>query len=834
MQRHAQAPRVVPATALLAVLLSMLVPSLAEARLAVGANFRMNVPALPGRGIDAVSLAVNPRNARHIVAVHADWASGQCEHRVSFDRGRKWTGTPFQAPEGYGDFPCNVGPHLAEHMQSGGVAFGSGQNVYATFAASKPLPNGSEEGKSLLAVVSRDGGRTWGRAQVVAPGGPSSREGPNHALPTIAVDPAREGGPAQDRVFVSAAASQTRGDTTTENVVVVTSSDSGSTWGPAVPVNSSAQNALEQSQPVIARDGTVYLSWRERGRGERPGTFTPKGFVVVSKSSDQGRTWTQSRTAEVTGYSYAGPAQFPFTANQAFTASTFPRLGIDPRNDALYVVYGQGPVSASRRGGPPGATAADHFIDPDQDVWIQRSADGAGTWTTPQRINTAPPAQVEITQTRHPWVSVSRSGRVDVVWQDRRHWYRGCTHTHVACQEARLGDTYYAFSRNGGRTFSRNHRISDRSTNNDVGFDYRFGTYWAYAPVAVPQGGNGLLVGWMESRRGNVENDNQDIYLARVRHGARGELPVRRVRTARGVSAFSVAMSRLAYRGGPEAVLAGTFVTRPWTRVVVVNRRDVGGALTGGVLARANVGTVLATGAGGLSAAVKAEVARLAPVGAYVVGDETRLSAQVVSDLAAAGVPADQVVRVAGTDDADTARLMAVAADRRTQAQKDAGAPAFDAAIVVEPGSPEAATAAVLAANRRLPVLFTASDTLPAATRQALTDLNIDTTLVIGPDDVVSDAVLAELPGPLRVAGSDVFGTSGAVVTQQRIRGVPDNVLYVTGHRSRMRNVLVGPAIARIGGLHLVARGGAAGAQRTVQGSRRLRSSVTRLVTLGR
>ena len=833
MKRSPVARRLVGALALPILVLGLLTPAVADARLGVSPNFRLGVPPLPGRGVDAVSLAVNPRNARHIVEVNADWAAGQCEYRVSFDGGRRWNGGAFKAPAGFGDFPCNVGPHLAEHMQSGGVAFGSGQNVYATFASNKPKADGTEEGKSLLAVISRDGGRTWGDAQVVAAGGPSAKQGPDHVLPTIAVDAARAGGPSEDRIYVSAASGQAqREGASTENVVVVSSSDAGSTWGPAIAVNTAEQNAIEQSQPVIDRDGTVYVAWRERGRSAQPGKFTPQGSVIVSKSTDQGKTWTQTKTAEVTGYSYGGPTQFPFTAGQSFTASTFPRMGIDPRNDTLYLVYGQGPGAKARRAGEPKATASDHFINPDQDVWFQSSEDDSATWSLPRTINTAPLNQTEITQTRHPWVSVSSKGRVDVLWQDRRHWYRGCVHTHVACNEARLGDTYYTYSRDGGQTFSRNHRISDRSTNNDVGFDYRFGTYWAYAPAMVYQGAN-LLVGWMESRRGNLENDSQDVYLARVRHGVKGRRPVRRIGGG-GAAKFSVAMSKRAYPGGPEAVLAGVFVTRPWTRLVVVNKKDVGGALAGGVLARANIGTVLATPAGGLTAAAKAEVARLAPIGAYVVGDEGKLSAQVISDLAAAGVPADQVVRLEGTDDADTARLVAAAADRRTQAEKDEGEEAFDAAIVVNPDSRDAVTAAVLAANRRLPVLFAGRDSVPAATQQALKDLAIDQTLVIGRRAVISDAVLAGLPEPRRLGRSDAFATSRAVVTEQRVRGVPDNIMYVTNGRNRMHTALLGAAVARIGGLQLVARGGSVGAQQTVRRSKRLRASVTRLVAVGK
>lgn len=810
---------------------SVLFATAAGARVSVSPNWRLETPLRPARGFDAVSLAVDPRNARHIVATDADWVAGLCEFQVSFDGGREWTAGTFKMPPGFMSAPCTVGPHPAEHMQNAAVAFGSRRNVYAVFASARPRPDGSDSGKSLLVARSRDGGRHWGQAVVVTEGGPTPDQGPHYVLPTLTVAPARAGGPRKDRVIVAAAQSVTPpGGRSAQNVVVSISDNGGATWDAPVAANAAGTSALEPSRPVVGRDGAIYVAWREQGRGSSPGTFTPEGFVVMGKSTDGGRTWTQTRTAAVTGYTYSGPPQPPFTTQRSFTASTFPRLAIDPRNDDLYLVYGQGPTTP---GGRPGASrkakAADHFINPDQDVWFQRSTDRGATWSTPKVINTAPVVQTEITQTRHPYVSVAPNGRVDIVWQDRRAWYQGCTNTHVPCEEARLGDTYYAYSRNGGRTFSRNLRISDRSTNNDVGFDYRFGTYWYYGPVAVSTATNRLLVAWMDSRRGNVENDTQDIYLARVNLKARRRVPVRRIR-ARGTSAFSVALSRMAYPGGPEAVLASTFVTRPWTRLVVVNRGDVGSALTGGFLARANIGSVLAAPAGGLTPAMKREVARMAPIGAYVIGSEKRLSPQVVGDLAAAGVPSDQIVRLSGSDAADTARLVAEAADRRTAEQQQRGDRAYNAAIVLNPGSADAVTTAVLAANRRLPVLFVGRDSVPAATAQALRDLAIDRTLVIGGRKVIDDAVMGQLPSPRRLGGTNAFRTSARVLTEQRLRGVPDNVVYVTNGRSRMRTALLGAAVGRIGGLQLVSPKGAKSARRTVERSRKLRGSVQRLI----
>jgi len=68
------------------------------------------------------------------------------------------------------------------------------------------------------------------------------------------------------------------------------------------------------------------------------------------------------------------------------------------------------------------------------------------------------------------------------------------------------------------------------------------------------------------------------------------------------------------------------------------------------------------------------------------------------------------------------------------------------------------------------------------------------------------------------------------MTAEQVVRGVPDNIMYVTNGRSRMQAALLGAAVGRIGGLQIVARRGIAGARLAVSRSVTLRSSVTRLV----
>jgi hypothetical protein len=771
-------------------------PTPAGADIRVSANTALKPTSEVIYGRDALGLAANPTNPRHIVAVYADWVSLNCEVAVSTDAGKKWRRTRLRAPAGFADPPCTIGNHLANQLD-GGIAFGRGNSVYVTFATGTIRPDGTGSGKSVLLAKSSDGGRTFGTGAVVLPGGDDADSGPDYIMPKLAVSPGSSS--ATDRIYIAAsgAGNDDHAGVQGEDTVFTSSGDGGKTFTEPRVANDPAQNSIEHSGPTLGHDGNVYISWRTREKDPAaPGRFIPEGTLVVARTNDLGLTWTRTNVAGIKGYVYNGPPAPPLQPGNRFTASTFPRLASNPKTGDVYLVYGNGgtPTVAST------IRRIDHFIDPDMDVYFQRSSDSAKTWSAPQRLNLDAPAQFEFTQTRHPSVSVAPNGRVDIVWQDRRHWYRGCTHVHAPCAEARLGDTYLRSSSDAGATFGAERRITDRSMNNDVGFDYRFGAYWDYGARSIPLGNDKIFVGWMDPRDGNVDTDTMGIYLATVDLKASKKVPVQRVARTDATD-LSVKLSQMTYPAGSEALLAGTFATAPATRVVIVNDRDVPGALAAGVLARANLGPVLLSPSGGLPAAVKGELTRLAPIGAYVVGGTGSLSDQVIADLAATGIATDQIVRIAGTDGADTAAQVALAMDRRTAAQKAAGVRAFDGAVIVNPSSPHATAVSALAANRRLPVLFASGGALPASTASALQTLAIKNTIVVGSAADVGAGVLAGLPTPQRLAGRDPVATSRAILAESRRRGMPSNIVYTARASRRMDAALLGPAVGRMTGL---------------------------------
>jgi hypothetical protein len=360
----------------------------------------------------------------------------------------------------------------------------------------------------------------------------------------------------------------------------------------------------------------------------------------------------------------------------------------------------------------------------------------------------------------------------------------------------------------------------------------------------APLSNERLLVADMDSRNGNVDLDTYDITLRQVNlNSGSGAIPVVNVVNG-GPSTFSVEMSKRVQPGGSEGMIgegtAGSGSTsRVATRPVIVNEADMPGALAGGALARANVGPLLASPASGLPTAVKDEVARVIAgppccAGAYLIGDTSKLSAQVVTDLVAAGVPADQIIRIGGSTPAEIAANIATSThlDRRLDADKAASPPlpAYDAVVIANPNSASAASASALAANR-LPVLFVDTDSIPAATSAALASLSITKTLVVGSTGVISHAVQTALPNATRLGGGDQYAVSNSVVVESLARGLPRNVVYVADGNEPMQAALMGAAVGRLGGLLTLAPGGAAAAAEATVNALGLRPAVDRLVT---
>jgi hypothetical protein len=752
-------------------------PALAATGPRIGAQVRVGDDPDPLRGHDVPALAVDPADANHIVEVDEDFVKSRCTFQTSFDGGKTWKGGELVPPADFPKPACGRFEGGDYAHVDGSVAWGTGQNVYTTFSWNKP-----GETDATLVARSTDGGRSFQPATVAIPGLASTdpaNEG--YDRPKLAVQ-ARASG---DRVAVASWLITLTGaqEPQQRRSVVAVSEDGATTWKPAVVASLPEEKTRELSQPVIGRDGAVYVAWR---------TLDPapaQNFLVVGKSTDGGATWARTQAGPATG-----------------VRGSDPKLGIDPGSGNLYLAYWN-------------TTAGD------SDVFVRRSTDAGATWSPEIRVNDDKKGTTPVVQ-RLPQISVSGNGRVDVVWHDRRNAYRyPTTATSAPPGEqtgARTEDYYYAYSTDGGATFSANRRVNERTIGLDTGLDRRVtgGFYWA---ALAPAGDDRLLVAWGSSDYGNAGTDTNDVVMASVDLQRTG--PLLGATGASNAVNAAVGLSLLAYPGGGEGISIpadnNRVVVGPGTKVVIANEDDAAAAVAGSVLARANNGPLLLTPASGLPKAVVDEVKRLDPTGAYLVGDLGQLSEKVAGGLRSAGVPDTSIVRINGATGPELARQVAQTLDVRTDADKASGArPAFDSAVVVNPVSSEAGAATGFAAAQRLPILFVTADAVPPATADALKSLGIAKTIVVGDSSVVGDGVLGQLPGATRMAGDSPEATSEALAKEAAARGMAANVVYTTDGDLPPVAAALGAAVARLGGIELLTSGtDAASTQSGLQGA---------------
>ena len=86
--------------------------------------------------------------------------------------------------------------------------------------------------------------------------------------------------------------------------------------------------------------------------------------------------------------------------------------------------------------------------------------------------------------------------------------------------DATCFDVFYTSSSDGGETFARNSRISDRSMNQFTGFAMN-PAYDLRGPVGVASTDEEAYVAWSDSRNGTFQLPTEDIYFGTVIHDQR-------------------------------------------------------------------------------------------------------------------------------------------------------------------------------------------------------------------------------------------------------------------------------------------------------------------------
>lgn len=440
----------------------------------------------PTRNFANPAIAVDPKNPTTVVVGAADVRGGGCGIRASLDGGLSWETTAanlLPAPLK----SCNQ----TDFGNSLSVRFASDGRLYMGFAGSPPDAPATGPTPALIAT-SADLGQT-AQTYTVAPSNPvpyTAADGSQqnavvqHRLEGMAVDPHNP-----KKVYRSWRET-VRGPTPAPppRSFIAVSNDGGKTWGDPIDVMNSytAEKVVGSDVPAMAvgPDGTVYGFTKERPAGGPPAPNPPPSRLFMFRSSDGGTTWSTS------------------VINPGAPYLIEPTAAVDAKSGNLYIVWDG-----------RGATQADP-----SEAYFMASTDHGATWTKPLRL----PDDDITKRYDHYWpgVSVAPSGRIDVAWADFRNDpafpAEGVNAADTGTKE-RYWDIYYAYSTDGGSTWSKNLRVTDRSIDARVGVTFNNGAGRSIeGPTAIASTNDAALIAWPDSRAG-AGTDAEDVYFTRVR-----------------------------------------------------------------------------------------------------------------------------------------------------------------------------------------------------------------------------------------------------------------------------------------------------------------------------
>jgi hypothetical protein len=146
-----------------------------------------------------------------------------------------------------------------------------------------------------------------------------------------------------------------------------------------------------------------------------------------------------------------------------------------------------------------------------------RSSDGGRSWSDPVTVNDEQPHHEWSYNQFFPSVAVAPNGRIDVAWYD----YRNDVAYDPEDESNALQDVYASYSRDGGRSWTPNYRVSDRLIDRRVGV---WDTFGVRGPIGVAATDEAMYVAWSDTRNGDQADGAQDVYATRARFAAPGEL----------------------------------------------------------------------------------------------------------------------------------------------------------------------------------------------------------------------------------------------------------------------------------------------------------------------
>jgi hypothetical protein len=416
-----------------------------------GAGDRMDVSAH-----NSPVIARNPTDAGNVViANRVDNPDFSCALHVSFDQAASFSQTSLPVAEP-GDSKCYAPD----------VGFGPNGKLYVLFVTLRGQGNRPH---AVWLATSDDGGQTLSEPTRVA--------GELSFQVSLTVDPRRP-----DRLYVTwldAEATATLGFPEAGYPIrFAASSDGGQTWSEPAVVSHAERQRVVAPTLAVGSHGALHLvyldlgddrldwSGAHEGRGgpPYPGTWE----LVAARSTDGGATWQE------TGVDTVRPPR----RIVAFMPDV-PALAIDRDRDRLYAAF-------HTRG------------DGDADVWLWRSTDGGVSWSSPVRITDTPAD--DGTAQYLPQVDVAPTGRVDVVYYDRR-----------GDADNVMNEVSLASSRDGGVSFSQRLVLSDQAFDSRIGFGGYRGLADLGSRLGLLSTKQRALAAWADTRASTRVSGKQDL-----------------------------------------------------------------------------------------------------------------------------------------------------------------------------------------------------------------------------------------------------------------------------------------------------------------------------------
>jgi hypothetical protein len=338
------------------------------------------------------------------------------------------------------------------------LAYDSAGNLYYAYMAFQVDVSGNPYNGAIYVSKSTDEGVTWAFYTRVSSLGIGTN--PYNDRPWLAIDQSN------NYIYVSWTLWYGTGASCLGSVIMFArSTNGGSSFSSPIQLSSSPGTGYMErqwSKIAIGPSGKVYVTWRQLGI-----PAISYRSIYMATSTSNGASFGSE--ALVLQYPAFDSADYQSDSTAPATC-TWPQLVVGPEGN-LYIAWHFSVTSGNR------------------DLNFIRSTDGGLTWSTPMTIASNSNDQF------WPVLAVAPTGRIDMVWYDRRDDVNN-----------QLINLYYTNSTDKGVTFDPNivkvtTATSDTTVLPNVGFGRYFGDYIDLADT----GDGAALAVWTDTRTGNQE-----------------------------------------------------------------------------------------------------------------------------------------------------------------------------------------------------------------------------------------------------------------------------------------------------------------------------------------